>query len=149
MNCTGISVLPSSVTLAVHVPTNVNHASSNKNTSFHILLLFSTENVIQIQGVSWRSQWVQTFITRKPKDLQPQENHKSFFWQIDMFDVCTTGDTGHTDTIFKFLPHVSTWVHRYSSLLQWSVPLGQQGHVANLGWIPCLWHILKEENHRA
>jgi len=24
--------------------------------------------------------------------------------------------------------HASTWVHRYSSLLQWSVPLGQGGH---------------------
>ena len=22
-----------------------------------------------------------------------------------MFDVCTTGDTAHIDTIFKFLPH--------------------------------------------
>jgi hypothetical protein len=42
----GISILPTSVTLAVHVPTNVNHASSNKNTSFHILFLFSTERVI-------------------------------------------------------------------------------------------------------
>ena len=22
-----------------------------------------------------------------------------------MFDVCTTGDTAHIDTLFKFLPH--------------------------------------------
>ena len=37
---------------------------------------------------------------------QPQENWKSFFfWQLEMFDVCTTGDTAHIDTIFKFLPH--------------------------------------------
>jgi hypothetical protein len=50
-----------------------------------------------------------------------------------MFDVCATGDTAHIDTIFKFLPHASTWVHRYSSLLQRSVPLGQQGHVAMVG----------------
>jgi hypothetical protein len=42
----GISILPTSVTLAVHVPTNANHVSSNKNTSFHILFLFSTEHVI-------------------------------------------------------------------------------------------------------
>ena len=28
-----------------------------------------------------------------------------FFWQLAMFDVCTTGDTAHIDTIFKFLPH--------------------------------------------
>ena len=30
---------------------------------------------------------------------------KKFFWQLEMFDVCTTGDTAHIDTIFKFLPH--------------------------------------------
>jgi len=30
---------------------------------------------------------------------------KIFFWQLEMFDVCTTGDTAHIDTIFKFLPH--------------------------------------------
>ena len=28
-----------------------------------------------------------------------------FFLQLEMFDVCTTGDTAHIDTIFKFLPH--------------------------------------------
>ena len=41
--------------------------------------------------------------------------------------------------------HASTWVHRYSSLLQWSVPLGQRGHVAMVGRIPGLWHIPKEK----
>ena len=25
--------------------------------------------------------------------------------QLEMFDVCTTGDTAHIDTLFKFLPH--------------------------------------------
>jgi hypothetical protein len=30
---------------------------------------------------------------------------KFFLWQLEMFDVCTTGDTAHIDTIFKFLPH--------------------------------------------
>jgi len=30
------------------------------------------------------------------------EKLKKFFWQLEMFDVCTTGDTAH---IFKFLPH--------------------------------------------
>jgi hypothetical protein len=24
---------------------------------------------------------------------------------LEMFDVCTTGDTAHIDTTFKFLPH--------------------------------------------
>jgi len=28
-----------------------------------------------------------------------------FFWQLEMCDVCTTGDTAHVDTIFKLLPH--------------------------------------------
>ena len=31
---------------------------------------------------------------------------KVFFLQVEMFDVCTTGDTAHIDTIFKFLPHM-------------------------------------------
>jgi len=30
---------------------------------------------------------------------------KVFFWQLEMFGVCTTGDTAHIDTIYKFLPH--------------------------------------------
>jgi hypothetical protein len=30
---------------------------------------------------------------------------KQFFWQLEMFDVCTTSDTAHIDTIFKFLRH--------------------------------------------
>ena len=35
-----------------------------------------------------------------------KENWKSFFfWQLEMFDVCTTGEMAHIDTIFKFLPH--------------------------------------------
>ena len=28
-----------------------------------------------------------------------------FFWQLEMFDVCTKGDMAHIDTISKFLPH--------------------------------------------
>jgi hypothetical protein len=30
---------------------------------------------------------------------------KKFFLQLEMFDVCTTSDTAHIDTIFKFFPH--------------------------------------------
>jgi hypothetical protein len=30
-------------------------------------------------------------------------NLKKFSWQLEMFDVCTTSDTAHIDTIFKFL----------------------------------------------
>jgi len=29
-----------------------------------------------------------------------------------MFDVCTTGDTAHVDTLFKFLPHTMRRVYR-------------------------------------
>ena len=32
---------------------------------------------------------------------------KFFFWQLAVFDMCTTGDTTHIDTIFKFLRHTS------------------------------------------
>ena len=28
-----------------------------------------------------------------------------FFFKLEKFDVCTTGDTAHIDTIFKLLPH--------------------------------------------
>jgi ethanolamine utilization protein EutP (predicted NTPase) len=30
---------------------------------------------------------------------------KKIFWQLEKFDVCTTGDRAHIDTIVKFLPH--------------------------------------------
>ena len=33
------------------------------------------------------------------------EKPKKIFWQLEMFEVCTTGDTAHIDTIFKLLPH--------------------------------------------
>ena len=29
-----------------------------------------------------------------------------FFGQLEMFNVCTTGDMAHIDTIFKFLSHM-------------------------------------------
>jgi hypothetical protein len=42
---------------------------------------------------------------------------KKFFLQLEMFDVCTTGDTAHIDTIFKFLPH--TRQHGCIDILQY------------------------------
>ena len=48
-------------------------------------------------------------------------------------------------SIQVLVTHASTWVHRYSSLLQQSVPLGQRGHMAMVGWIPGLRHIPKEK----
>ena len=29
---------------------------------------------------------------------------KKSFWQLQIFDVCTMGDTAHIDTIFQFSP---------------------------------------------
>jgi hypothetical protein len=34
-----------------------------------------------------------------------------FFLLLEMFEVCTTGDTVHIDTIFQFLPHTHTHTH--------------------------------------
>jgi hypothetical protein len=45
----------------------------------------------------------------------------NFFWQLEMFDLCTTGDTSHVDKIFKFLPHtrqhgrIHTLIHTLAS----------------------------------
>ena len=45
--------------------------------------------------------------------------------------MCAPRVIRHTSIDIQVLAtHESTWVHRYSSLLQWSVPLGQWGHVA-------------------
>ena len=44
---------------------------------------------------------------------QPQEDWKCFFWQLEMFDVCTKGDTAHIDTIFTFLPHTRQHVDAF------------------------------------
>ena len=48
---------------------------------------------------------------------------KFFFLQLEMFDVCTTGDTAHTDTIFKLLPHTLT---RVWQVLMWQVLVWQE-----------------------
>jgi hypothetical protein len=42
---------------------------------------------------------------------------KLFFLQLEMFNVCTTADTAHIDTIFKFLPH--TRQHGCTDILHW------------------------------
>jgi hypothetical protein len=35
-----------------------------------------------------------------------RKKKKVFCWQLEMFGVCTTGDTAHINIIFKFLPHM-------------------------------------------
>ena len=47
---------------------------------------------------------------------------KMFFWQLEMFDVCTTGDTAHIDTIFKLLPH--TRQHTFPVVVNNSIEVG-------------------------
>jgi len=44
-----------------------------------------------------------------------------FFGQLEMFDVCTTGDTAHIDTIFKFLPHTRQHVERVCQELEYRI----------------------------
>jgi len=41
-----------------------------------------------------------------------------FFLQLEMFGVCTMGDTAHIDTIFKFSPHT----RRYGYILLTQTP---------------------------
>ena len=46
---------------------------------------------------------------------------KFFFWQLEMFDVCTTSDTAHIDMIFNLLQHTRqltrVWLQLLSFLL--------------------------------
>jgi len=61
------------------------------------------------------------------------EKLKKFFSQLEMFDVCTAGDTTHIDTIFKFLPH--TRVNMAASIFFTAAmirALSQRGHVTML-----------------
>jgi len=37
--------------------------------------------------------------------VQSHTKIENFFLTLENFDVCTTGDTAHAVTIFKFLPH--------------------------------------------
>jgi len=53
----------------------------------------------------------------------------------------------HRYDIQVLATHASTCMHWYSSLLKWSVPLGQRGHVAMVGRILCTKCTL-HSNHR-
>jgi len=64
---------------------------------------------------------------------QPQENWKWFFLTTrDVWCVHNRWQGTHRYDIQVLATHASTWVHWYSSLLQWSMPLGRHGHVALL-----------------
>jgi hypothetical protein len=53
----------------------------------------------------------------------------------------------HRHDIQVLATHASSWMYQYSSLLQWSVPLGQRGYVAMVGQILCTKCSL-HSNHR-
>jgi len=57
---------------------------------------------------------------------QPQENWKSFFWQLEMFNVYMMGDMAHIDMIFKFLPHT----HQHGCFLLAQTPIS----------VNCMYH---------
>ena len=61
---------------------------------------------------------------------------KFFLTTRDIQCVHHGGHGTHRYDIQVLATHVSTWVHRYYSLLQWSVPLGQWGHMTMMGRIP-------------
>jgi hypothetical protein len=65
------------------------------------------------------------------------------FWQPEMSDVRTTGDTAHIDSIFKFLPHASTWLHRYPSLLQWSVWTATKNNLLGEKNLSCSFYLYR------
>jgi hypothetical protein len=68
-----------------------------------------------------------------------------FFWKTRDVQCVHHGWHGtHRCYIQVLATHASTWVHWYSSLLQWSVTLGQRGHLAMVLWTKCTLH----SNHR-
>ena len=75
---------------------------------------------------------------------------KKFFFFLTTVDVRCVHHRwhgAHRYDIQVLATHASTWMHRYSSLLQWSVPLGQRGHVAMLLCVLCTKCTL-HSNHR-
>jgi hypothetical protein len=66
------------------------------------------------------------------------EKLKKFFWQLEMLNVCITGDTAHIDTIFKFLPH--TRQHECIDILHCCNDPCLRGHVAMMGRTSAFHH---------
>ena len=69
---------------------------------------------------------------------------KNFLTTSDVRCVHHRWHGTHRYDIQVLATHASKWVHRYSSLLQWSVPLGQRGHVACVLCTNCMLN----NNHR-
>jgi len=78
---------------------------------------------------------------------------KFFLTTRDVWCVHRGWHGTHRYSIQILATHMSTWVHWYSSLLQWAMPLGQRGHVAMVGRILCtvttdllMWHSNTQNN---
>ena len=54
---------------------------------------------------------------------------KFFFWQLEVFDVCTTGDRAH---IFKLLPHTGQLVDRVWQQLEYHIDVCRVTHGAHI-----------------
>jgi hypothetical protein len=67
------------------------------------------------------------------------ENWESFVLQLVQCVHHGWHDT-HRPDIQVLTTHASTWMHRYSTLVQWSVPLRQRGHVQR-------WDVLCSSQH--
>jgi len=74
---------------------------------------------------------------------------KKFFFDNYRCSMCAPPVTRHTSIRYSSSchTHASKWVHLYSTLLQWSMPLGQRGHLAMVGQILCMKCTL-HSNHR-
>jgi hypothetical protein len=107
-----------------------------------------------IQGVSKCFPWLRTFITKETKGpiwmelfTATGKTEKISLTTRDVRCVHHRWHDTHRYDIQVLATHVSTWVRRHSSLLQWSVPLGQRGHVAMVGRIFYTKYTL-HSNHR-
>jgi len=105
-------------------------------------------------GHSICSPWLQTFITRNPKNYlngivhSHRKNEKDCFLTTrDVRCVHHWWHGTHRYDIQVLATRASTWVHWYSLLLQWSLSLVQRGHVTMVGRILCTDCTL-HSNHR-
>ena len=84
------------------------------NILFNMLFLLLFQNT----GCFIMFSVITNIYNKKPKEPTLMElftatgNLIFFFWQLEMFDVSTTGETAHTDTIFKLLPNTHTHTHK-------------------------------------